>query len=96
LEAEIPKASGSLRNSHGRKDTVSRKTRCSIFMHMIFRPLMISSGVHFNMIALFRMKCKSKALALCAIATILLAHWRGLHRYVKRSPTESSQNVCRL
>ena len=58
LEADNPNASGSLRNAHGGKDTLSRKTRCSIFMHMIFRPLMISSGLHFNMIALFRMKYK--------------------------------------
>ena len=86
LVADIPNASGSLRNAHGRKDTLSRKTTCSIFMHMIFRHLMISFGFHFNMIALFRMECKSKALALCAIATILLAHGRGLHRYVNRSP----------
>ena len=64
MEANSPNASGSLRNAHGRKDTLSRKTRCSIFMHMIIRLLINSSGFHFNMIALFNMKCKSKALAL--------------------------------
>ena len=64
MEADIPNASVSLRNAHGRKDTLSRKTRCSIFMHMIFSPLIISYGFHFNMIALFNMKCKTKALAL--------------------------------
>ena len=73
-----PNASGSLRNAYGRKDKLSRKTRCSIFMHMIFSPLIINSGFHFNKIALFRMKCKSNALALCAIATILLAQGPNL------------------
>jgi len=55
-------------------------------MHMIFSPLIISSGFHFKMMALFRMKCKSNALALCAIVTILLAQGGGLHRYVSMSP----------
>jgi len=72
LEVVRPNASGSLRNAHGRKDTLFRKTRCSIFMHMIFNPFITTSGFHFNIIALFRIKCRSNVLALCAIATILL------------------------
>ena len=68
METGSPNASGSLRNAHGRKDTLSRKTSYSIFMYMIFNPLIIGSGFPFNIIALFKMKCKSKALALCAIA----------------------------
>ena len=48
MEAERPNASDSLRNAHGRKETLSRKTKCSVFVHIIFSPFMISSGFHFN------------------------------------------------
>jgi len=78
LLAVRPNASGKFCNAHGRKDTLYRKTRCSIYIYMIFSPFLISSGFHFNMIALFRMKCKSNALALSAIANFLLAQGRGL------------------
>jgi len=36
-----------------------------MFIIMIFRPFVISSGFHLSMIALFRIKCRSNALALC-------------------------------
>jgi len=78
------------------EDTLSRKTKCSIFMHIIFSPFTISSGFHFSRIALFRMKWRSNALALCAIAIILLAQGRGSVKYVSMSPTGSSQNECFL
>ena len=84
-----------LRRRHGRKDTQSKKTRCSIFMHIIFRPFMISSGFHFRKIALFRIKW-SNALALCAIATILLVQGRGSNRYESSSPRGCCQNECFL
>jgi hypothetical protein len=67
LVACRPKASGSLSSAHGRNDTLSKNTKCSIF-----RPFVISSCFHLGLIALFK-KCKSNALALCAIAKILLA-----------------------
>jgi len=47
---------GQLTQGHGRKDTLSRKTRCTIFMYIIFNPLTISSGLHFSRFALFRIK----------------------------------------
>jgi len=96
LEAERPNASGSLRNAHGRKETLSRKTKCSGYIHIIFIPFMISSGFHFNMIALFRIKCRSNALALYAIAIIVLSQGRGLRRYNSMLPTGPSKNKCFL
>jgi len=54
LETDRPNESRSLRNAYGRKDTLPKKTRCSIFIHIIFSPLIISSGFHFNMIAQFK------------------------------------------
>jgi len=95
LEAERPNASGSLRNAHGRKETLSRKTKCSVFIHIIFSPSMISSGFYFNMIALFR-KCRSNALVLSAIAIIVMSQGRGLRRYNSMLPTGQSQNKCFL
>jgi len=50
LEAVRANASGRLRSANGRNDTVSRKPKYSIFMHIIFGP--------------FRMKCMSNDLAL--------------------------------
>lgn len=76
--ADKPNTSGSLRNAQGRKDTLSKKNRCSIFIHIIFRPFVMNSGFNFNMIALLNMKWRSKALAFCAIAMILLAQGIGL------------------
>ena len=89
-------ASGSLRRGHGRKDTLSRKTNCSIFIHTIFSPFMIMFGFHFSRIALFRINWRSNALALCAIATILLAQGLCSVWYEGRDPTGSSQNECFL
>ena len=71
---------GQLRNAHGRKDTLSKNTKCSIFILMILRPFEMSSVFHLSPIALIRMKCKSNALALWAIATIFLAEGRGSNR----------------
>ena len=92
LEAVRPNAPGSLRSWKGKNDTLSRKTKCCIFMHIILRPFMISSGCHFNRTARFRMKCRSNALALCAVALTFLTQGRGSHRYVSMSPTGSAQN----
>ena len=36
-----PNASDGLRNVHGRKEMLSKNTRCSKRMHMIFKPFMI-------------------------------------------------------
>jgi len=96
LEAVRPNASRNLRRGHGRNDTISRNTRCSTFMHIIINPFIINSGFHFSMIALFRMKLRSYALALCAIATIFSAQGLGSVRYVSRSHTVSCQNECFL
>ena len=83
-----PKASGSLLSGHGRKDTLSRKRRCSIFIHINFNPFIICSGCHFDMIKLFTMKCMLNDLALCAVATTLLAQGRGSSRYNNSSPPD--------
>src|SRR5215469_16947597 len=91
-----PNASGSLRNGIGMYDTLSRNVMCSNFMHMIFAPFIISSGAHFIVMALFKINCKSKALALCAIAITLLAQGRDTHMYANRSPTGSFQFECCL
>jgi hypothetical protein len=64
IKAVRRKVSVSLRSEHGRNDMLSRKTRCCIFIPIIFSPFMIGSGCYFNSIARFRMKCKSNALAL--------------------------------
>ena len=64
----------------------------SMFMLIIFWQILMSSGFHSSRIALFRTKCMSNALAICAIATCLMAQGRGSNRYVSRSPTISSQN----
>jgi len=80
LVACSPKASGSLRSAHGRKDTLSKNTKCYICILMIFRPFVISSGLHLYLIALFRIKCKSNASTLYDIATILLVQGRCSHR----------------
>jgi len=77
--ASRPHASDSLRSAHGRKDTLSKNTRSSVFILRIFRQFVISSGFHFSMIAQFKVKCGSNPFALCAIATILLARSRGCH-----------------
>jgi len=79
LVACRPKASGSLIIALGRKDTLTKNTKCSIFILMIFRQFVMSSGFLLSMIALFRIKCRSNALALCVIVTILFAKGRGLH-----------------
>src|SRR5215510_5641446 len=69
---------------------------CSNFMDMIFEPFIISSGAHFIVMALFKINCRSKALALWAMATTFFTHGRGSHMYASRSPTGSSQNECFL
>jgi len=58
---------------HVRKDTLFVNTKCSVFMQIILSGFIIISGFRFSTIALFRMKWKSNAFALCAIAAILLA-----------------------
>ena len=52
-----PKASGSLRSAHGRKDKLSKNNKFYIFILMILRPYVISSSFHLSLIALFRIKC---------------------------------------
>ena len=79
MVASRPQASDSLRSAHGRKDTLSKNTRRSVFILRIFSQFVISSGFHFSMIAQFKVKCGSNPFALCAIATILLARSRGCH-----------------
>ena len=96
LEAVRTNATGSYRSGQGMMDTLSRKTKFSIFMHIIFIPFMIRSRFHFSSIALFRINQRSNALALCAIATILLAQGRGSVTYESRAPTGSSVNACFL
>jgi hypothetical protein len=90
-----PKASGNLCKAHGRNDTFYRKIKFSIPMHIIFSPVIIISEYHFNNIALLIRNCRSKALALCAMAKIILTQVRGCLREVNKSPTgSSSQKVC--
>ena len=72
LVTSRPKSSGGLGSAHGMKDTLSKNTKFSIFILMILRPFGISSCFHLSMMDLSRIKCKSNALALFAIATILL------------------------
>src|SRR5215510_9707731 len=91
-----PNASDNLRSGRGIYDTLSRNVMCSNFMDMIFEPFIISSGAHFILMALFKINCRSKALALCAMATTFFAHGRGSHMYASRSPTGSSQKECFL
>ena len=69
-----------------------KNTRCSIFILMIFRPFVISSVFHFSIIALFKIKCMSNALAYARSPQF---YWprSGAHRdRLARSPTGSSQN----
>ena len=87
---------GSLCSAHGRKDTLSINTKCSIFILMIFRPFVISLGFHFSTIALFKIKCKSNGLALCTITTILLGQGLVSQRQDSGCPTRSSQEECLL
>ena len=77
LLASRPNALGSLRSAHGRKNGLSKYTSCSIFIRMIFKPFVISSGFLFSKIALFKMMCLTNSLALCAIARILFVQGRG-------------------
>ena len=69
---------------------------CSTVMHISFWPFIISSGRHFNNIALFKMKCRSNAFAECAITMICLTQGRVSQRYANVSPTGSSKNECFL
>ena len=75
-----PKASGSLRNANSRKENLSRNTKRSTHMHIIFSPFTISSTCHFRRIAHFRIKWRSKAFALLAITTILSTQGSILQR----------------
>ena len=50
--------------ANGRKEMLSRNTRCSVRMHIIFIPFIINSICHFRRIALFRIKLRLKAFAL--------------------------------
>ena len=59
---------------------LSKNTRFSIFMRMIFRPFVISFGYHFSKFTLFKIKWRSFVLSLCQIATILVSLERGSHR----------------
>jgi hypothetical protein len=77
LVTSIPKVSGSLRSVQGRKDTLSKISRCTIFILIIFRLFEMSSGFYLSKIALFGIKWRPNALALYAIATNLLAQWWG-------------------
>jgi hypothetical protein len=79
------------------KMRLSIKCKCSNFIDMILCPFIFRSGRHFNIIALLKIKCRSYALAMWAMATNLLAHGRGLHRHLNRSSTwSSSQNMFPL
>ena len=72
----------------------SKNTRFSIFILKIVRPFVLISGFHFCMIALFRIKCRSNALVLCAIGTFLLVQVVGFTTIVRQIPYRVVPKEC--
>ena len=85
LVAVSPNAPGNLRNGIGKNKRLSIKWICCIFMLIIFRPFIITSGCHFKTMALFSINCISNPLALWAIATTFDTNGRGSHKYANKS-----------
>ena len=90
MATESPNASGYLRKGISRYDALSINNIYSIFMYTNFKPFKINSGFYFMTNALFNIDCDSKAFALWAMATTLLAQGCGFHILDSKSPTEMS------
>lgn len=96
MEAVRPNASGSLRRANERNDTLFKKTKSSILIHIIFEPFMINSSCHLNKKDMLLIKWRSNILALCAMAMILSTQGRSSQSYDKVSDRIFPERILSL